>query len=169
MPAKGAKKTVQDLVFHLKIILEFEKVNPIPDEPPMDVDVGGRKKVGVLGTVTPSRLALDASHLQRGDDLKRKGYEEMELQEFVGVTAKEGDMQEITMPDNDCNLVGKRISMFFEVVLVDESADLLWCNGVITDVTDGSSNIVTIRWDRECLCDGEPEVQYHKLSQRKYN
>ena len=78
-------------------------------------------------------------------------------------------MQEVMMPEIDSSLVGKRITMCFELVLEDESLDMLWCRGVIEDATGGSYDIVTIRWDKDFLCEGEPEVQNHKLLVRKYN
>jgi len=44
-----------------------------------------------------------------------------------------------------------------------------WCNGDIISILNEKSNYVKVRWNQECLGQGEPDIIKEKLLASKWN
>ena len=73
------------------------------------------------------------------------------------------------MPKVNSELIGFKIEMLFQYDNEDGTTYVNWCNGVIISILNEKSYYVKVRWNQECLGQGEPNITKEKLLASKWN
>jgi len=143
---------------------EAQQTRQIPTKPKVNLPSRGERQQ--LGT-----RSLDVDRLDKLCDadkkkIEKEGEQLREMMEEEGKIDRHKKLQG-GMPDIDETLINFRIEQLWEFIENDSSAVLQWCKGTIVGVK--KDNKVHIKWDKESLRDGDPEITQEKLLVTKWN
>ena len=73
------------------------------------------------------------------------------------------------MPKLDKSLIGFKLEKLFEYTEPDGSVLVTWCHGEIISVKNEKNGIFKVKWNEECIGDGEKDWSFEKLLKSKWN
>ena len=133
----GQQKTPNDLKEHLKWILTEERKRTVPGKPPARLPL--RKELPTLGTLAPDVASIDDLHAREASSFEDRARALRSEREAAGVGDRYTGMQPASQPSVDRNLVGQQIENCFSYDLNDGGTSLLWRQGVVLEVSDGTN------------------------------
>ena len=159
--------TSRALMKHLvDVVIPLSNKLNVPPEPP--VNVPDIPEMGSLGTV--SELA---------DDVKKFSDDKItEIREKAGIIREErekkgdGDRwfeRNQLLPPEILKLIGFRVEMLFAYNGDDGTQCLGWYQGTVQSILNENNRRVRIKWDEECLGEGDVRVSNHKLMRGNWN
>ena len=164
----GHTYSCDELFKHLiDTVIPLEGVETIPDEAP--VDMPSPPDLPELGTTASVDLFHGSRYAEEVSNLKAVGYTEKGEREAMGVGDKWADQQSFNAPVIDETFEGFRIEMMF--LYNDENGESLtnWYHGTVEKVLNKDTKAVKVKWDCECLGDGDKEETREKLLPSKWN
>ena len=138
--SKDGKKTpLITLVIHLKIIIEEEHPDTIPDKPPTFVPQ--RPNFPILGQLLNKVKEINEKANDNDAELIAKANEMFQQNEDNGITSVYSAMQERTVPNLN-NMIGTQIEYLCEYTDTDDKKQKFchWCVGTILDVSTGTDD-----------------------------
>ena len=125
-----------------------------------------RPTLATLGTQAGDVKDRDAKRTTDNFALRTKWIEEREALESEGKGDALMEIQRSTEPDfDDENLAGFKLDMLFSY----DNGVLEWCQGVVIKVVSKKRRSVRVRWNQDCLRDGDAEVSTACLLPSKWN
>ena len=158
----GHTFSCDDLFKHLiDTVIPLEGVETIPKEAPAEIP--SPPDLPELGTTASIDLFHGSRYAEEVMNLKASGYAEKREREAMGVGDKWSDQQSFNVPVIDDSFEGFRIEMMF--LYNDENGESLtnWYHGTVNKVLNKKTNSVKVKWDCECLGDGDKEETKEKL------
>ena len=107
--------------------LRQQKKRKIPLKP--TIDLPKRKILPLLGKKTRDMDDLDALRLSAADKFENKAITIRNERESAGIGDRFAEIQPMTRPLVDKNLLGKRLDVCFEYELEEGGNELRWCQG----------------------------------------
>jgi hypothetical protein len=167
---KGAKRSVNELAAHLKMILREEKKLTPPKDPALIMPK--RLELPTLGTATKQLMESEESAVIDEEKFRREATELRKQREARGEGSIFSVMQPLYCPELD-ELMDKRIDVLYSFQLDSGEKVLRWCQGkVIKILTEKTKPTVVVRWDPMPDVDGKEnsiEETQQELPQRKWN
>jgi hypothetical protein len=163
----GVDYSPEDLRDHLinKIIPEqANSKRGIPEKPTMNLP--SRKETKQLGTRTLDVDDLDKCNDDEKDEVIAGAMKLRETLEEDGKVDRYEKFQP-PRPNVDESFVGSRIEQLWIFTEKDGTKVPQWCQGEVIAVKKG--NKVHIKWDEECLREGDAKVSQERLLVSKYN
>ena len=158
----------QTLFEHLiNTVIPLEEEEEIPDEAP--VELPSPPDMIEIGTTAEIDLGAGTKYAEQVANLKRDGYKEKEEREARGEGDKYADQQTVNMPIIGGSFKGFRIEMLFEYNDDSGSSPTNWYHGKDEKILNVKTNTVQIKWDEDCLADGDKKVTREKLLVSKWN
>jgi hypothetical protein len=168
--SKGAKRSVDELTTHLKMIIREEKRLTTPKDPALYMPK--RPELPILGTASRQLIESNTTATIDEDEFRKQAEELRRQREARGEGSIFSIMQPLYCPELD-ELINKRIDVLYSFKLESGEKALRWCQGkVIKILTEKTKPTVVVRWDpmpdvlgKE---DRSDETQ-QELPQRKWN
>ena len=166
--SQGVVFNSQQLLNHL-----IEKVIPmtgqqeVPSEPlinfpePLDMMI--------LGTESELTFVYKFGTIENIQELKTSAASRSDTMEAEGTSDCWAARQQSIMPVVNSELIGFKIEMLFRYNNEDGTTYVNWCNGVIISILNEKSYYVKVRWNQECLGQGEPNITKEKLLASNWN
>ena len=171
--SKGNHTYTHDELFqHLKSkVIPLSETKTVPDSPPVTLpDLPDAAKLS-LGQLTHDRVSLEDRALDGVDDFKEKARAKRDQLEASGHGSKYEEWQQRVMPSID-SLIGFQIEFLFDVSYDDETcggSELVWMNGVVTEIVNSKKNKVKIKWEEKWLTEGESSESEQVLLKSMWN
>ena len=168
----GHTFSAEELLEHLiNVVIPLEDTEVVPDRPPINLPT--RARPYKLGTLSNDAKRLDNSRLDVEEQLRLEAATERDSLEASGVGDQLNEMQEASWP-------WKKIKKGFKIdklfIRSDEGDDYpMWSQGVVDklickSVSEESSFVkVEVKWNADCVMEGEAKVTKEKLLKSKYN
>ena len=167
---KGAKRSVNELAAHLKMILREEKKLTPPKDPALIMPK--RLELPTLGTATKQLMESEESAVIDEEKFRREATELRKQREARGEGSIFSVMQPLYCPELD-ELINKRIDVLYSFQLDSGEKELRWCQGkVIKILTEKTKPTVVVRWDPMPDVEGKEDLSdetQQELPQRKWN
>lgn len=168
----GYTFSAEELLEHLiNVVIPLENTEVVPDRPPINLPT--RARPYKVGTLSNDAKRLDNSRLDVEEQLRLEAATERDRLEASGVGDQLNEMQEASWPWQKIKK-GFKIDVLF--IRSDEGDDYpMWSQGVVDklickSVSEESSFVkVDIKWNADCVMEGEAEVTREKLLKSKYN
>jgi hypothetical protein len=162
----------EELLEHLvNTVIPLQDTEVVPRRPPINLPT--RVRPYKLGTQSKDSERLDNSRLNDEDQLRLEAMSERESLEASGFGDQLYEMNEVSWPWEKIKK-GFKIDKLF--VRSHDGVDCpMWAQGVVQsllskNVSDESSFIkVTVKWNDDCVRDGEAKVTREKLLRSKWN
>ena len=124
-----------------------------------------------LGTTSEISKHLFLANKDQYQKARDEANEQIEKREARGEDDMLEQMQDIVMPKVDRNLVMKifKIEMMFEQMGDGGEKETNWNYGVVVDIVNPKKRVVEIKWDDECLHEGEAKITTQKLNMSMWN
>ncbi len=167
---RGAKRSVNDLAAHLRMIVREEKKLTPPEDPSLEMPE--RLELPILGTATQQLIESNATARINKERLRKEAKKLRKQREARGKSSIFSVMQPLYCPELD-ELINKRIDVLYSFLLGSGEKVLRWCQGkVIKVLMEKAKLTVVVRWDampdvegKEDLSDETEQV----LPPRKWN
>ena len=161
--------TASELLKHLcEVVIPLQDVKEVPSEAPIKLPT--RPDRYTLGTKSADLLELDDAVLAKEERIRLKAMLERDRREDSGFGDQLMEMQQTSWAIDKIRRGLFKIDMCFSYG--DDDGDVLqWCQGTVVKVLKEEKNYVTveIKWDRECLREGDSETSRDKLMRSKWN
>ena len=140
----------------------------MPQEPPLDMP--SPPDMTDLGTTSDLALSFQCASSDQRDQLKNECHAKIQEREARGDGDMLTDMQESHMPEMNDTLKGFKIEMLFEYYpSLDGGQYLDWAHGEVAGVLNAKTRRVKIKWDSDCVAEGDASMSTHVLFLRKWN
>ena len=166
--SQGVVFNSQQLLNHL-----IEKVIPmtgqqeVPSEPP--INFPEPPEMMTLGTESELAFVYKFGTIENIQEMKASAATRRDTMEAEGKSDCWAARQQNIMPKVNSELIGFKIEMLFQYDNEDGTTYVNWCNGVIISILNEKSYYVKVRWNQECLGQGEPKITKEKLLASKWN
>ena len=161
----GVAHSPETLLKHLvEVIIPEQQKREVPDEPKMVLP--SRKLTPQLGTKTPDVEALEIRYENEKKNAVVEAVRMREELEAQGI-ADRHEMLQPQRPQVDENLIGVEIEQLWMFVEEDGTTVAQWCQGIVVGVK--TRNKVHIKWNENCLREGDAPVTEEALMKSKYN
>jgi hypothetical protein len=161
----GVAHSPETLLKHLvEVIIPEQQKREVPDEPKMELP--SRKLTPQLGTKTPDVEALEIRYENEKKNAVVEAVRMREELEAQGI-ADRHEMLQPQRPQVDENLIGVEIEQLWMFVEEDGTTVAQWCQGIVVGVK--TRNKVHIKWNENCLREGDAPVTEEALMKSKYN
>ena len=161
--------TASELLKHLcEIVIPLEDINEVPKQPPIKLPT--RPDNYTLGTKSADLIQLDNGALAREERIRLNAMLERDRREMHGFGDQLMEMQQTSWAIDKIRAGSFQIDMCF--AYGDEDGEVLqWCQGTVLKILreEKTSVTVEIKWDKECLREGDREVSRDKLMRSKWN
>jgi hypothetical protein len=153
--------TTSELLNRLcEVDIPLQDVKEVPSEAP--IKLPARPDSYTLGTKPADLLELDDAVLAKEERIRLKAMLERDKRENSGFGDQLMEMQQTSLAIDKIHRGLFKIDMCFSCG--DDGGDVLqWCQGTVA-VLKEENNYVTVRikWDRECLREGDSETSRDK-------
>ena len=163
----GIELTSNELMNHLKLIIEQERTRNIPVKPPPDIPK--RKDLPQLGTKTINIQDLDINHQSNTQSFEHNAINVQNERETLGFEDRYAEIQPTSRPNIDIHLLGERLEICEKYYLEEGGTDLRCSQGEVVTISNGSNILkpgahtaklkagegVMIKWDTN-EAHGEP-------------
>ena len=167
---KGAKRSVDELATHLKMIIREEKRLTPPKDPALEMPK--RLELPLLGTASQQLIKSNTTAAIDEKEFRERATELRMQREARGEGSIFSVMQPLYCPELD-DLMNKRIDVLYSFQLDLGEQALQWCQGkVIKILTEKTKPTVVVRWVPMPDVDGKEnsiEETQQELPQRKWN
>jgi hypothetical protein len=161
--------TASELLKHLcEIVIPLEDINKVPKQAPIKLPT--RPDDFTLGTKSADLIQLDNGALAREERIRLNAMLERDRREMHGFGDQLMEMQQTSWAIDKIWAGSFQIDMCF--AYGDEDGEVLqWCQGTVLKILREEKTFVTveIKWDKECLREGDREVSRDKLMRSKWN
>ena len=123
---KGAKRSVDELATHLKMIIREEKRLTPPKDPALEMPK--RPELPILGTASQQLIESNATATIDEDEFRKQAEELRRQREVRGEGSIFSIMQPLDCPELD-ELINKRIDVLYSFQLDSGEKALRWCQG----------------------------------------
>jgi hypothetical protein len=150
------------------VVIPLQDVNKVPDQAPIKLPT--RPDNYTLETKSADLLGLDDAVLAKEERMKLNAMLEQDRRENSGFGNQLMEMQQTSWAINKVRKGSFRIDMCFSYG--DKDGNILqWCQGTVIKVLKEENTFVTIqiKWDKECLKEGDREISQDKLMRSKWN
>ena len=153
----GVEYTSEELSNWLKdsILKGLCKNMKVPKKPKFDVPT--RKVLPQLGTQSADVNKIDADRQAKQEELIKKAEELRKEMEANGMKDTYSMIQQVSPPDIDNKLEGKRIEVYYMYEEPDQSKVAVWARGTVIGINEQLKDSVIVRWDKRYLTEGEAE------------
>ena len=103
------------------------------------------------------------------DEFKRNSQKERDEREAQGEGDRWSEMQQLTPPEIDKDLVGFQIEMRFVAYGDDGSQFGDWFRGTVRKIVNCASSRVRIEWYPDSVIEGEQTITDHQLLASRWN
>ncbi len=171
--SKGNHTYTHDELFeHLKRkVIPLSETKTVPNSPPVTLpDLPEAAKLS-LGQLTHDRVSLENRALDGEEDFKEKARAKRDQLEASGHGSKYEEWQRRSMPAIE-SLKDFQIEFLFDVSYDDETcggSELVWMNGVVTEIVSSKKNKVKIKWEEKWLTEGESSESEQVLLKSMWN
>ena len=151
-----------------EIVIPLEDINEVPKQAPIKLPT--RPDNFTLGTKSADLIQLDNGALAREERIRLNAMLERDRREMHGFGDQLMEMQQTSWAIDKIWAGSFQIDMCF--AYGDEDGEVLqWCQGTVLKILreEKTSVTVEIKWDKECLREGDREVSRDKLMRSKWN
>lgn len=150
--------------FLVDVVIPLAESESVPSSPPMRLPE--RPTLATIGTQAGDVKDRDTKRTTDNFALRTKWIEERERLESEGKGDVLMEIQRSTEPDfDDEHLANFKLDMLFSY----DNGVLEWCQGVVLKVVSKKRRTVRVRWNQDCLRDGDAEVSTASLLPSKWN
>ena len=161
----GKEYSPDELLEHLvETIIPEQQKRGIPKVPPVELPSRGIRHQ--LGTKSKDMDVLDQKYKELENEFVEGAHELRDELEKDGVVDRHERLQPVRPKVNE-DLIDARIEQLWGFEEPDGTVVDQWCRGTIVAVK--KNNKVHIKWDDECVRDGDPGVTGEILLKTKWN
>ncbi len=142
---KGAKRLVEELAIHLRMIIREEKKLMPPKDPALEMPK--HLELPILGTATQQLMESDATARVDEEQFRKEADKLRKQREARGEGSIFSVMQPLYCPELD-ELINIGIDVLYSFLLGSGEKVLRWCQGkVIKVLTEKAKPTVVVHWD----------------------
>ena len=161
--------TASELLKHLcEIVIPLQDINEVAKQAPIKLPT--QPDSFTLGTKSADLIQLDNGALAKEERIRLNAILERDRREMSGFGDQLMEMQQTSWAINKIRKGSLKIDMCF--AYGDEDGEILqWCQGTVLRILREEKTFVTveIKWDKECLREGDREVSRDTLMRSKWN
>ncbi len=161
--------TASELLKHLcEVVIPLQNVKEVPIQAPIKLPT--RPDSFTLGTKSADLIQLDDGSLAREEQIRLNAMLEQDQREMNGFGNQLMAMPQTSWVIDKIWKGSFKIDMCF--TYGDEDGEILqWCQGTFIRILREERTYVTveIKWDKECMREGDREVSQDKLMWSKWN
>ena len=168
---EGRQYTAAELLKHLiEVVIPLDTSKMLPDRPPLNLPK--RPDLAILGTLSADRKDLDNTCLAKEQRIRLNAMLERDRREDNGRGDQLMEMQEAVIPVDRMRKGGFKVDICFE--FDDVTGPVLeWCQGTVVRLIkykeDQNHLKMEVRWDEECLREGDMKLSVEKCLKSKWN
>ena len=150
----------------VKVVLPLADIKEVTNEPPLELP--GLPNICRIGTRAQDCIELEDALNSEDREFRLQALHKREKLEDDGFGDQLMEMQQNIWPVKSLRTSGFKIDKLFEY----DDDELQWCQGKVTGFISESKNkhvIVKVKWNKECLKEGDPEITREKLIRTKWN
>jgi hypothetical protein len=158
-----------ELLKHLsEVVIPLQDVKVVPNQAPIKLPAWPDSFT--LGTKLADLIELDNGGMAREERIKLNALLEQDQRENSGFGDQLMEMHQTSWAVDKICMGSFKFDMCFSYG--DKDGEVLqWCQGTVVRVVKEEINfvIVEIKWDKECLREGDREITRDKLMRLKWN
>ena len=161
--------TALELLKHLcEVVIPLQEVKEVPKQAP--IKLPAQPDSFMLGTKSADLIQLDDRALAREECIRLNAMLERDRMEMSGFGDQLMEMQQTSWAIDKIQKGSFKIDMCFSYG--DKDGEILqWCQGTVIRILREETTYLTveIKWDKECLREGDREELQDKLMRSKWN